>query len=104
MSSNVIGADRHTRIYYATQNPVRVSPVAIKLPKYRPWREDIDNDLHHLISHGIDNVMNSRNQPQRRLEFSALEALNMSQMTTAFLMYLFGMVVSLLVFLAEKAQ
>lgn len=104
MSSNAVGADRHPKVYYATQNPVRVNPVGFKMPKYRPWKEQLDNDLRHLISQGIDNVMNSRNRPQRKLEMSSQEALSLAQLTTAFYMYSFGMALAALVFLGERIK
>ena len=104
MTSNLDACNRYDEAYYATRYPIRTSVVSIKMPKYRPWAQDIDNDLRRLIAQGIDNKMNSRGIPQRKKEFSGLEPISIGQPTTLFFMYLAGIILSLIVFCFENIQ
>ena len=104
MTSNLDACNRYDEAYYATRYPIRTNLVGVKMPKYRPWLEDISNDLRHLIAQGIDNKMSSRGIDQRKREFSGLEPINISQLTTLFFWYLAGIVASLLAFCFEKLQ
>lgn len=97
----MVGVARVPEAYFSTI-PVRTGVIGIKMPKYRPWHEDLSNDIRNLVTQGIDNKMNIRDVPQSKRESAKLEAISLPQLTALFIMYLTGIVLAIMTFVAER--
>ena len=97
----MIAAIRFPELYYSGV-PVRTNLIAVKMPKYRPWQDAINRDILHLITHGIDNKINSQDIPQVRRPNPPLLPINLAQLTTLMYLYAIGIVLALLAFAVEK--
>ena len=101
VTSGKIAIVRFPELYYSLV-PVRTNLVAIKMPKYRPWRDSIDRDILRLITHGIDNKINSQDLPQVKRPHPTLLPINLEQLTTLFYLYAIGIVLAFIAFAGEK--
>ena len=93
-----MGILRDEELHYAHE-PLRVSLTSIKMPKHRPWLEDINRDLWNMVASGIDIKINSKHDiPQQKVEKNILEPINTSHLAAAFFFYLVGMLLSAVAF------
>ena len=73
------------------------------MPKARPWLADVDKCIGDLVAHGLDIRINERyNFPQKEREDVGLEKIGVTNLSTAFFFYLFGMAVACVVFAIER--
>ena len=97
-----MGVARNEEIHYAHE-PLRASLGGFKMPKYRPWLEDINRDLRNMAAHGIDIKINSKyNIPQQKVDKNILEPINTSHLAAAFFFLLVGMLLSTVTFCFES--